>query len=60
MFYHCLTNISSTIFPRVLVKLLSKDKTTDSWQVCLEQMVEAVLLSADLLFLHGESLYQPD
>lgn len=43
-----------------LVKLLNKDKATDSWQVCLEQMAEVALLSADLLFLHGNSLHQPD
>lgn len=37
-----------------------KNKPTDFHQLCVEQKVEAALLSADLLFLPGESFHQPD
>lgn len=40
-----------------MVKLPNKGKLTDSWQVCLEQMAEAALLSADLLCSYMGSLF---
>lgn len=46
--------------PWFLVKLPNKDKPTNSWQVCLEQMVEATLFSADLLCSYMGSRFQPD